>query len=84
MTPFEQVLARLDQARQDDEQIAGDERDDQRIARAAEKVAHADSRQRRNQSRQHPQCEHEQLKKGHKAGDKTFKVHIDGYNLLPS
>jgi arylsulfatase len=23
------------------------------------------------------------LKKGHKAGDKTFKVHIDGYNLLP-
>jgi arylsulfatase len=25
----------------------------------------------------------EKLKKGHKAGDKTFKVHIDGYNLLP-
>jgi arylsulfatase A-like enzyme len=24
----------------------------------------------------------EKLKKGHKAGDKTFKVHIDGYNLL--
>jgi arylsulfatase len=23
------------------------------------------------------------LKKGHKAGTKTFKVHIDGYNLLP-
>jgi arylsulfatase A-like enzyme len=23
------------------------------------------------------------LKKGHKSGDKTFKVHIDGYNLLP-
>jgi arylsulfatase len=23
------------------------------------------------------------LLKGHKAGDKTFKVHIDGYNLLP-
>ena len=23
------------------------------------------------------------LKKGHKAGNKTFKVHIDGYNLLP-
>jgi len=23
------------------------------------------------------------LKKGHKAGRKTFKVHIDGYNLLP-
>jgi len=23
------------------------------------------------------------LKKGHKAGSKTFKVHIDGYNLLP-
>jgi arylsulfatase len=23
------------------------------------------------------------LKKGHKAGAKTFKVHIDGYNLLP-
>ena len=22
-------------------------------------------------------------KEGHKAGDKTFKVHIDGYNLLP-
>ncbi len=25
----------------------------------------------------------EKLTKGHKAGDKTFKVHIDGYNLLP-
>jgi len=25
----------------------------------------------------------EKLKKGHKAGDKNFKVHIDGYNLLP-
>jgi arylsulfatase len=24
----------------------------------------------------------EKLKKGHKAGNKTFKVHIDGYNLL--
>src|SRR5262245_13614450 len=24
----------------------------------------------------------EKLKKGHKAGDKTFKVHIDGYNLV--
>ncbi|HEY7555756.1 MAG TPA: arylsulfatase [Candidatus Binatia bacterium] len=25
----------------------------------------------------------EKLKKGHKAGDKSFKVHLDGYNLLP-
>jgi arylsulfatase A-like enzyme len=25
----------------------------------------------------------EKLKKGHKAGDKEFKVHIDGFNLLP-
>ena len=25
----------------------------------------------------------EKLKEGHEAGDKTFKVHIDGYNLLP-
>ena len=25
----------------------------------------------------------EKLKKGHKAGDETYKVHIDGYNLLP-
>jgi arylsulfatase len=25
----------------------------------------------------------EKLKKGHDAGDKSFKVHIDGYNLLP-
>ena len=25
----------------------------------------------------------EKLKKGHKAGNKTFKVHIDGWNLLP-
>ncbi|AGC43179.1 arylsulfatase [Myxococcus stipitatus DSM 14675] len=25
----------------------------------------------------------EKLKKGYKAGSKTFKVHIDGYNLLP-
>jgi arylsulfatase len=25
----------------------------------------------------------EKLKKGHQAGGKTFKVHLDGYNLLP-
>jgi arylsulfatase A-like enzyme len=25
----------------------------------------------------------EKLKKGHKAGDKTLKVHIDGYNMAP-
>ena len=25
----------------------------------------------------------EKLKKGHTAGEKTFKVHLDGYNLLP-
>jgi arylsulfatase len=25
----------------------------------------------------------EKLKKGYKAGNKTFKVHIDGYNLVP-
>jgi hypothetical protein len=25
----------------------------------------------------------DKLKQGHKAGDKEFKVHIDGYNLLP-
>jgi arylsulfatase len=25
----------------------------------------------------------EKLKKGHTAGDKTFKVHLDGYNFLP-
>ena len=25
----------------------------------------------------------DKLLKGHKAGDKTFKVHLDGYNLLP-
>ena len=25
----------------------------------------------------------EKLLKGHKAGDKTFKVHLDGYNFLP-
>src|SRR5712692_6261117 len=25
----------------------------------------------------------EKLKKGHKVGNKTFKVHIDGYNMLP-
>jgi arylsulfatase len=25
----------------------------------------------------------EKLKKGHRVGDQTFKVHIDGYNLLP-
>jgi len=25
----------------------------------------------------------EKLKKGHKVGNKTFKVHLDGFNLLP-
>jgi arylsulfatase len=26
----------------------------------------------------------EKCSKGHKAGDKTFKVHLDGYNLIPA
>jgi arylsulfatase A-like enzyme len=26
---------------------------------------------------------HEKLKKGYQAGEKTFKVHLDGYNVLP-
>ena len=26
----------------------------------------------------------EKLLKGHKAGDMTYKVHLDGYNLLPN
>jgi arylsulfatase len=26
----------------------------------------------------------ERCKKGHKAGDKTYKVHLDGYNLIPA
>ena len=26
----------------------------------------------------------EKLKKGHKVGDMTYKVHVDGYNLLPN
>ena len=25
----------------------------------------------------------EKLLKGYKAGDKTYKVHLDGYNFLP-
>jgi len=25
----------------------------------------------------------EQLLKGYEAGDKTFKVHLDGYNIMP-
>jgi arylsulfatase len=25
----------------------------------------------------------EKLKAGHEAGEKSFKVHVDGYNLLP-
>ena len=25
----------------------------------------------------------EKCKKGHKANNKTFKVHLDGYNILP-
>ncbi len=25
----------------------------------------------------------EKLKKGHQVGDKTFKVHLDAYNILP-
>jgi len=25
----------------------------------------------------------EKLKNGHKVGDKTFRVHIDGFNMIP-
>ena len=57
--PIEQGPARLDQRRQDDEQVAGDEGDHQRAVRLAEDVSGSNRRERADQPREHPQA-HEQ------------------------
>ena len=72
----EQRLARLGQRRQHDEQIAGDHRRDQRIARQAEDLAGADRRQRGDQPGQHPEAD--QQRDGH-IGD---EIHLQPSQLL--
>ena len=56
-SPLDERPARLDEDRQHDEEIAGDERGDERVAREREDVPHPDRRQRGDQSRQHPQAD---------------------------
>ncbi len=54
--PVEQRAARLDEGRQHDEEVAGDEGDHERALRLAEDVSGSNRRERADQSRQHPQA----------------------------
>ena len=54
--PLEQILACLNENRQDDEQIGRHKRGDQRVARRPEHLLIAKRGKRRDQSRQHPQA----------------------------
>ncbi len=56
---LDQRPARLDEHRQDDEEIAGDEGGNERVARQAEDVARPDRRHRRHHAGQHPQGDEE-------------------------
>ena len=57
--PVEQRAAGLHEARQHDEQVAGDERGDERVARLAEDVPGSNRGERGDQSREHPQADHQ-------------------------
>ena len=54
---LDERAARLDEHREHDEEIAGDKRRDERVAVEREDVPHPDRRQRRDESRQHPQAD---------------------------
>ena len=53
----QQCAAGLDQRRQHDEQITGDESGEERVTRQAEHLTHPDGRQRGNETGQYPQAE---------------------------
>ena len=55
--PAEQRAAGLHEARQHDEQVAGDERGDERVARLAENIPGSNRGERGDQSREHPQAD---------------------------
>ena len=74
--PVEQRPARLHEARQHDEQIAGDERGDERVARSLRMSRARIGRQRGDQSREHPQADEQ----GH--GDVGDKVDLQAAQLL--
>ena len=57
--PVEQCAAGLHEARQHDEEVAGDEGGDERVARLAEDVPGSNRGQRGDQSRKHPQADHQ-------------------------
>ena len=55
--PLDERAARLDEHGQHDEEIAGHERRDERVAVEREDVPHPDRRQRGDEPRQHPQAD---------------------------
>ena len=70
-------LARLDsKAWQDDEEVAGDEGDDERVARPREEIANPDARQRGDQTREHPERDDQRHR------DVSEQVNLDLLQLL--
>jgi hypothetical protein len=53
-----QCVAGFDERRQHDEEIAGDERGDERVARLVEDIPGSNGGERGDQSREHPQTDH--------------------------
>ena len=70
------VRLACDQARQHDEQVAGDEGGEERVVRLAEDVPGSNRRERGDQSRQHPQA-HQQ-----RHGDVRHEVDLQAAQLL--
>ena len=70
------VLAGLHEARQHDEQVAGDARGDERVARLAEHIPGSNRRERGDQAREHPQTDQQ----GHR--DVGHQVDLQTAQLL--
>ena len=73
---LDERAARLDQHRQDDEQIAGNKRGDQRVTGERKDVPHPDRRQRGDEPRQHPQADE------HRHADIGDEEHLEAAELL--
>ena len=76
LQPVEERAAGLHEARQHDEEVAGDERGDERVARLAEDVPGSNGGERGDQSREHPQTDHQ----GHR--DVRHEVDLQTAQLL--
>ena len=67
--PAKESVAGLHQPRQDDEEVAGDECSDERVARLAEDIPGSNGGKRGDQTGEHPQTDHQ--------GDRDVRDEID-------